>query len=132
MHDYFSELFEWDEHGNRRRKKRVLGDHEHLHVPMMMMDSAAGLRRTFSDGSIDHSHWSRPGFRVLDTSDAAKLAADAAYEERRTRLANAWRRDEGHQDSVPDDKPTLDELEAAAKKSWEERNARMRNAWKTR
>ena len=86
MHDHFNELLEWDEHGNKRRKKQVLPDGATTHFPMQMMDSAAGFRRTFTDGSIDHSHWSRPGFRVPDTSDEAKLAADAAYEERRARL----------------------------------------------
>ena len=131
MHDHFNELFEWDEHGNKRRKKQVLPDGATTHFTMQMMDSAAGFRRTFTDGSIDHSHWSRPGFRVLDTSDEAKLAADAAYEERRARLSNAWRRDEGHRDPVHDDRrPSLDELEQRAVSAYEARNARLRDAWR--
>jgi hypothetical protein len=133
MRDHFNELYEWDECGNRRKKKQVLPDGGRLHVTMQMMDAAAGFHHTFSDGSIDHSHWSRPGFRVLDTNDAMKLAADAAYEERRTRMSNAWCKDKDRQDPIRDHgsrQPALDELEAAAKKAYEERSARMQTAWK--
>ena len=134
MRDYFSENFEWDEHGNKRRKKRVLGDRERLHVPMQFMDHAAfGFRTHFADGSPDHTNPHRPGFRFLDVNDETQIAADAAYEEMRARLHYGHR--QRQQDGASDHgspQPTPDELEQAAVTAYEVRSERMRNAWKTR
>lgn len=133
MRDYFSELYEWDEDGNKRRK-RVPRDGERISFTMQMMDHAAfGFRPTFSDGTPDHTSPHRPGYRFADTNDAARIAADEAYEERRERMQNAWRRKgdaqtDDNRNSAPPRTRTLDEWRAAAEKAWEDRNKRMQNA----
>ena len=91
MEDYFSEHYEWDG-GIPRKKKRILPDGATTHFTMQMMDAASGFHRTFADGSSDHTHWSRPGFRFADSNDKGRLAADAAYEERSARMETAWKR----------------------------------------
>jgi hypothetical protein len=136
MHDHFSEFYEWDEDNKRPRRKRTARDREQIHFPVTLMDAAQalGFSPTVSDGSVDHAHPCRPGFRLAGTNDAAKLAADAAYEEMRTRMSNAWRKDKDRRDPVRDRgsrQPMLDELEAAATAAYEARSERMRTAWKT-
>ena len=124
MHDYFSENFEWD--GSvPRKKKRVARDRERITFPMTAMDHAAlGFNPTFSDGSPDHTSPHRPGYRFADIGDAARLAADEAYEE------GEQEHDEAHdQRSVRT--ASLDELRAKAQQAWEDRNVRMQNAWRT-
>jgi hypothetical protein len=138
MRDYFSETFEWDEDGNKRRKKRVARDREQIHFPVTAMDAMRGsFHPTFSDGSHDHTSPFKPGFRFADVGDAARLAADEAYEARRERMENAWRtkRDvkaEDNRDGTPPHTQSLDELRAAADQAWEERNRRMSSAWRNR
>jgi hypothetical protein len=133
MHDYFSEHFEWD--GNvPRKKKRVAHDREELRFPMSMaFRDAAGFHQHFSDGTPDHTSPHRKGFRFLDVNDAARLAADAAYEQQRQRLANAWRNKDvqagDNRDATPPTR-TLDELRQAAEVAWQERSKRMSNAWR--
>jgi hypothetical protein len=139
MRDYFSELYEWDEDGNKRRKKRVARDREQIHFPVTVMDHSA-FRPTFSDGSPDHTSPHRPGYRFADTGDAARLAADEAYEARSRRMETAWQhRGEQHDAAASKNlgrpkisQATLDELRAAADAAWEDRSKRMSNAWRQR
>jgi hypothetical protein len=134
MHDHFSELYEWDEDGRKRRKKRVARDREQFHFPMTMMDHAAfGFSPHFFDGTPDHTSPHRPGYRFADTHDAARLAAEQAYRERSTRLQDAWRK--GRLDPVRDHASrqlTLDELRAAADAAYREKCERLRNGWRNR
>ena len=139
MHDHFSELYEWDEDDKLRRKKRVARDREQIHFPVTVMDAmqALGFHSTFADGSPDHTSPHRPGYRFAHTTDAARLAADQAYEERRERIANAWRRKgdaqaDDNRDAAPPRTRSLDELRAKADQAWEDRNKRMANAWRNR
>ena len=133
MHD-FRDDYEMDEDG-RLRKKRVAGDGERISFTMQMMDAARGFHQTFSDGSVDHTHWSRPGYRFADTNDADRLAADQAYEQMRTRLNDGWRNKRvlapEKRDVAPSRVPTLDQLQVKAQQAWEQRNERLRNAWRT-
>lgn len=133
--DRFNELFEWDENGKKRRRPRVLPDGASFHFPYIA-DAAYGFRSTFADGSVDHTHPCRPGFRFADTDDSARAAADEAYEQMRTRLSDAWRNKdaqaEDNRNPAPPPTRTLDALRALAEKAWEERNERMRNAWRQR
>jgi hypothetical protein len=125
-----------DRHGRRRRARpgEIPGDGERVvFSPMFMDDAAYGFFPTFSDGSPDSTSPHRPGFRFLDAGDPSGLAAEQAYEERRMRLAEAWRKD--RQDSVHDlasRQLTLDELRAKAEQAREDRDARMRDAWRRR
>ena len=135
MRDYFNELYEWDANGNKRRKQRVAADGERFRFTMQMMD-AAGFRAAFADGSPDHTSPHRPGYRFADTDDAARLAANDAYEERRERMANAWR-NKGQQHDANSDAPpprtaSLDELRAQADAAYREKCQRLRNGWRNR
>jgi hypothetical protein len=97
--------------------------------------SAYGFHSTFADGSPDHTSPHRPGYRFADTSDAARLAADEAYEQRRERMHYTTNRRRHQQDAnepPPTSTRTLDELRAKAEQAWEERNKRMANAWRNR
>ena len=122
-----------DRYGRRRRLRpgEIPADGETIHVPMMLMDHA-GFCPYFSDGSPDLTHPCKPSFRFADTNDAARLAADAAYQQMRERLSNAWRNKDHPHDDQRTPQRTLDELRAAAEQAWEERSARMRNAWRQR
>ena len=134
MIDHFSEHYEWDE-DDKLRRKRVARDREQIHFPVTVMDHSA-FRPTFSDGSPDHTSPHRPGYRFADTTDDARLA-DEAYEERRERMQNAWRRKgdaqaDDNRDAAPPRTRTLDEWRAKADQAWEDRNKRMANAWRNR
>jgi hypothetical protein len=133
MHDYFNELFEWDEHG-RKRRKRVARDRERISFPMTAMDAAQalGFSSTFSDGSRDFTSPFKPGFRFADIGDAAKIAADEAYDQRRERMANAWRtKGNATHDAAPPRTATLDELRALADAAYQAKCERLQNAWRT-
>ena len=54
----------------------------------MAFKDAAGFHTHFSDGSPDHTSPHKPGYRFLDVDDAAKIAADEAYEARSRRMAD--------------------------------------------
>src|SRR5262249_56197628 len=119
------ELFGWDENGNKRRKQRVLPDGARLHFPYIA--DHVGFRPTFADGSVDHTHPCRPGFRFADIDDTTKRAADAAYEARRERLSNAWRtkddvKAEANRDGTPPHTRSLDQLRAAADAAYHDRS----------
>jgi hypothetical protein len=135
MHDHFEEYYEWDG-AVPRKKKRIARDRERIPFATIS-DQAYGFSPTFSDGTIDHTSPFKPGYRFADTNDAARLAADEAYEERRERMQNAWRtkgdvKAEDNRDGTPPRTRTLDELRAAADQAWEDRNKRMSNAWRNR
>jgi hypothetical protein len=137
MHDHFSEYYEWDADGIPRRKKRVARDREQISFPMTAMDQAAfAFNPTFSDGSPDFTSPFKPGYRFLDVNDAARLAADAAYEARSERMQNAWRTKgdvkADTRDAAPPRTRTLDELRAASAAAYEARSKRMAGAWKNR
>ena len=102
-----------------------------------MSNDAYVFDQTFSDGSVDHTNPHRPGFRFLDIDDVAKLAADEAYEQMRTRLTDAWRRkrekqSSDHRDGARPRTPTVDALQKDAALAYAERSKRMQNAWKHR
>jgi hypothetical protein len=153
MHDHFSELFEYDEHGNKRRKQRMLPDGATMHVPMGFYDG--GFRQTFADGSPDFTSPHRKGFRFSDVDDEASIAADQAYEERSRRMESAWKRkgqpDEGNDPTAltPPSKEESawlrkqalarqatrevmggDDAQRMADQAYEERNKRLANAWR--
>jgi hypothetical protein len=136
MHDYFSELYEWD--GDvPRKKKRVARDREQIHFPVTVMDAmqALGFHNTFADGSVDHTSPFKPGYRFADTNDAVRVAADEAYEARRERLhytINRRRQQQDANEPPPTTTRTLDELRAAASAAYEARSKRMAGAWKDR
>ena len=75
MHD-FRDDYEMDEDGKLRKKKKVARDGEKISFHMQTMDAACGFHRVFSDGSVDHTHWSRPGFRFADANNADRTAAN--------------------------------------------------------
>jgi hypothetical protein len=129
MHDHFSDLYEWDENGNKRRKKRVARDREQINFSMTMMDhSAFGFHSTFSDGSPDYTSPHKPGHRFLDVNDEARLQADTAYEQMRERLhykTNRRRQQQDANEPPPTSTRTLDELRAAASAAYEARSKRM-------
>lgn len=133
MHD-FRDDYEMDEDGKLRKKKKVARDGEKISFHMQTMDAACGFHRVFSDGSVDHTHWSRPGFRFADVSNTDRTAANDAYEAMRQRLNDGWRNKRvltpEKSDAAPRGTPTLDQLQADAQKAWEQRNERSRNAWK--
>jgi hypothetical protein len=130
--------FEIDADGRLiKKRKRIAADGENIHFTMQMMDAAAGFHRTFADGSVDHTHWSRPGFRFADVNDEARALADASYEAMRERLSNAWRhRGDAQRDvndgAAPPRTKSLDEARAAAAAAYRDRCERMRNAWRNR
>jgi hypothetical protein len=133
MHDYFSELYEWD--GNvPRRKKRVLPDGTTVHFPYLADHSAFGFHPYFADGSPDFTSPHRKGYRFADTNDEARIAANGAYEQMRTRLREAWRRKGERLVETKEAPPTrtLDQLQAEAEHGWQQRRERMRNAWRRR
>ena len=72
--NHFDELYEWDENGNKRRKKRVAGDRERITFATIS-DQAHGFRQMFADGSPDFTSPHRKGFRFADVNDEAKIAA---------------------------------------------------------
>src|SRR5262245_58860173 len=88
---------------------------------------------TFSDGSPDFTSPYRPGFRFLDAGDPLRLVAEQAYEERRKRLAEPWRKHRQH--PVHDHASrqlTLDQLQAAAASAYEGMKQRLANAWRAK
>jgi hypothetical protein len=90
------------------------------------------FHRRFSDGSVDHTSPHRKGSRFLDLNDQAKLAADEAYEQRRTRLSNAWR-DKGEQQDAADPVRTPSNTPArtvTAEQAYEERTKKRQTAWR--
>ena len=86
------------------RPGETLQDGERFNLPMRFMDAEAravadalaqkyGRFHThFSDGTPDHTSPHKPGYRFADIDDAAKIAADEAYEERSRRMETAWQR----------------------------------------
>jgi hypothetical protein len=94
-----------------------------------------GFSPTFSDGTPDHTSPHRPGYRFADTSDAARLAADEAYEQRRERMhytTNRRRQQQDANEPPPTSTRTLDALRASATAAYEARSKRMAGAWKNR
>jgi hypothetical protein len=136
MHDHFSELYEWDENGIPRKRKRVARDREQISFPMTAMDQAAfAFNPTFSDGTADHTSPFKPGYRFADSNDAARLAADEAYEQRRERMhytTNRRRQQQDANEPPPTSTRTLDELRESATAAYEARSKRMAGAWKNR
>jgi hypothetical protein len=159
-HDYFSDIFEWDANGNKRRK-RVLRPGDSFSFSMTMQDGAAGgFRPFFADGSPDHTSPHRPGFRFSDTNDPLRQKANEAYEDRKRRAASAWKKrapqpqsgrrtrggvgapqpwlntgsdsydDEGGHDNGR--QRTLAQLQALRDGAWEDRRIRASNAWRNR
>ncbi|MGE0037958.1 MAG: hypothetical protein AB7S93_20260 [Xanthobacteraceae bacterium] len=129
-----------DKYGRRRRARKgeTLADGERFHLPLALMDGRRHFTPTFSDGSPDHTNPYRPGPRFADVDDAGRLAAAEAYEQKRTRLQDAWRNKDRQQgeDAATVHRDyrgaTLDELKAAADAAYVERNQRLANAWRNR
>ena len=113
------------------RRKRMAADGERISFATIS-DQAPGFRTHFSDGTPDLTSPHAPGFRFSDVDDSAKLAADQAYIERRTRMDYRHRVDARPDADRGSQQPTLllDELEQAATVAYEDRSERMRNAWR--
>jgi hypothetical protein len=81
------------------------------------------FKDTFSDGSPDFTSPHKPGYRFADTDDASRHAASEAYEAKRTRMSDAWRKNND---------ATLDgaQARATANAAYAEKIARLSNAWK--
>jgi hypothetical protein len=143
MYDYFSEHYEWDGNVPRRKKKRVAADGERISFPMTMMDHRAyGFSPSFADGTPDYTDPHRPGYRLSDSDDPHRLAAEEAYATRNRRMASAWRDSKGdpqiashdpqqHSNGAPRTR-TLDQLQRAADEAYEQRRIRMSNRWRNR
>jgi hypothetical protein len=132
--------YEMDDDG-RMRNRKIAGDGDRIAFSMTAMDAARGFHRNFADGSVDHTHWSRPGFRFSDTNDEASLRAEQAYQARNRRMADAWKRkgtpqwnDENGGRTAVGFRPhlSLDQARALADAAYAERCERMRNAWRNR
>jgi hypothetical protein len=74
----------------------------------------------------------RPGYRFADNNDTARLAAEQAYEEQRTRLSDAWRKDQGNAAADHAAPRRLDELRALAEAAYADKCQRLRNGWRNR
>jgi hypothetical protein len=129
-------------------------DGSKAHFTMQMMDHAAGFSHTFADGSVDHTHWSRPGFRFADTNDAARIKANDAYEQRRQAMHyDAKRRRKQEEEDEEEERrkraagaetemerrqrlarkaaqAVTGDARALADAAWEARNERLRNGWR--
>jgi hypothetical protein len=120
-----------DKFGRVRRFRHgdILADGERLRVPHTFMDHASyGFRPTFSDGTPDHTNPHRPGYRFADIDDADRLAADKAYEERRTRMQNAWKN--ATDADTPVQRRDAANARAVADRAYEDRKVRLTNAWR--
>jgi hypothetical protein len=115
-----------------------LEDGETLRVPHTFMDAAARVTRdalTLKYGWRDHQPQGgfRRGYAFVDTTPPRELqdAAARAYEERRDRLANAWRKND--KDATDDDAllPTQD-ARAVADQAYRDKCERLQNAWRMR
>ena len=113
------------------RRKRMAADGKRISFATIS-DQAPGFRPHFSDGTPDLTFPHAPGFRFSDVDDGAKLAADRAYIERRTRMDYRHRIDARPDADRGSQQPTLllDELEQAATVAYEERSERLRTAWR--
>jgi hypothetical protein len=130
--------FEMDDDGHLiEKKKHVLPDGGRIHFPYIA-DHAGRFHSHFADGSIDHTSPHRKGFRFADTDDAARIAANDAYEARSRRMADAWKHKGEPQDG--EELPrggssrtlSLDAARAAADRAYEARSRRMADAWRHR
>jgi hypothetical protein len=127
-----------DKYGRRRRARRgeVPGDGETVHVPQQFMDAMTRVTRdalTLKYGWRDHQPQGgfRRGYAFADTTPPRQLqdAAALAYEAKRARLQNAWRKN--HQDATDDDVllPTQD-ARAVADQAWLDKKERLQNGWR--
>jgi hypothetical protein len=119
-----------------------------------MPDDILSFRRQFADGSIDHSDPHRPGFRVLDSDDRSRVAANDAYEAKRQRMHYANKRKAEEEDDKTqttetemerrqrlarqaaratlgsDAQLTLGQGRELADRAYAERTKRLQNAWR--
>src|SRR5262245_54907200 len=110
------------------RRGDRLEDGERLIVPNVFMDHAPyGFRPTFADGTPDHTSPHRPGYRFADIDDANRLAAEA-YEERRMRLENAWRKHVT--DDAPAQRTDAASARAIADRAYRDKCERLQNSWR--
>jgi hypothetical protein len=127
--DYFTEMYgadafddprNYDAAGNFKPRRRVVRDREVVRVPMQFMDAACGgFRRGY--------HFDAEGASRTSQDDAAR-----AYDERRARLQNAWRKN--HQDAADDDTPAqcadAAQARALADRAWLDKKERLQNSWR--
>jgi hypothetical protein len=120
-----------DKNGNVRQYHPGdrLEDGESLRVPQQFMDAAPsfGFSTKFSDGSTDHTSPHRPGYRFADVDNPARLEATKAYEEKRARVQDQWRKPPARSDAAP---PPPSDARAIADRAWEDKRQRISNAYK--
>jgi hypothetical protein len=128
MRDYFTEMYGADAFDDPRNwvdgqfkpRKRFARDREAVSVPMHLMDASSMKRGGFVRG-----------YAFADTSAPRSVQEDAAiaYEERRQRLQNAWRKD--HQDAADDDAPLPpQDARVVADRAWLDKKERLQNLWR--
>jgi hypothetical protein len=131
MRDYFTEHYGADAFDDPRNwidgqfkpRKRVARDREAVSVPMQFMDAAStqcgGFRRGYN-------------FDAASPARSVQDAAAEAYEVRRARLQNAWRKN--HQDLADDDTPAqcadAAQARAVADRAWLDKKERLQNSWR--
>jgi hypothetical protein len=112
------------------RRGDRLADGERLFVPYLMDHAAYGFRQTFADGTPDYTNPHRPGYRFADIDDANRIAAAEAYEARRTRMQNAWRRNDAT--DVSTQRTDAASARAIADRAYADRTKRMVSAYRNR
>jgi hypothetical protein len=112
------------------RRGDRLADGERLCVPYLMDHAAYGFRQTFADGTPDYTNPHRPGYRFADIDDANRIAAAEAYEARRTRMQNAWRRNDAT--DVSTQRTDAASARAIADRAYADRTKRMVSAYRNR
>jgi hypothetical protein len=119
------------------RRGDRLEDGERLYMPHVFMDAAARAVRDALAAKYGHVMTdSQPrgyvrGYAFADTTPPRRLqdAAALAYEERRDRLANAWRKN--HRDATEDDAPLpTRDARADADRAWLDKKERLQNGWR--
>jgi hypothetical protein len=128
MHDYFTEQYGADAFDDPRNwvdgqfkpRKRIVRDREAVSVPMQFMDAAStqcgGFRRGYN-------------FDAASPARSVQDAAAEAYEARRTRLQNAWRKNAAD-DNAPGQCADAAQARAVADRAWFDKKERLQNSWR--
>jgi hypothetical protein len=121
MRDYFTEHYGADAFDDPRNwiggefkpRKAIVRDREAVSVPMHFMDAA---RRGY------HFDAASPARNIQD-------AAAEAYEARRARLQNAWRKNDAD-DDTPAQCADAAQARALADRAWLDKKERLQNSWR--
>jgi hypothetical protein len=123
MRDYFTEMYGADAlhdprnwiGGKFKPRKRTVRDREGVNVPMQFVDAA---RRGYQ-------------FDAASPARSVQDAAAEAYEAKRARLQNAWRKNAAD-DDTPAQCADAAEAGAVADRAWLEKKERLQNSWRLR